>query len=47
VWTSCWRKENAFEADVVKGVEDAGDADEMEVRTHEVPQDDVPRRVSR
>jgi hypothetical protein len=33
---------NAFEADVVKGVEDAGDADEMEVRTHEVPQDDVP-----
>jgi hypothetical protein len=33
---------NAFEADVVKGVEDAGDADEGEVRTHEVPQDDVP-----
>jgi hypothetical protein len=33
---------NSFEADVVKGVEDAGDADEMEVRTHEVPQDDVP-----
>src|SRR5712664_517492 len=33
---------NAFEADVVKGVEDAGDADEREVRTHEVPQDDVP-----
>ena len=33
---------NAFEADVVKGVEDAGDTDEMEVRTHEVPQDDVP-----
>ena len=33
---------NPFEADVVKGVEDAGDADEMEVRTHEVPQDDVP-----
>src|SRR6266571_707231 len=28
-------------ADVVKGVEDAGDADEGEVRTHEVPQDDV------
>jgi len=23
-------------------VEDAGDADEGEVRTHEVPQDDVP-----
>ncbi len=33
---------NAFEADVVKGVEEAGDADEGEVRTHEVPQDDVP-----
>jgi hypothetical protein len=32
---------NAFEADVVKGVEDAEDADEGEVRTHEVPQDDV------
>jgi hypothetical protein len=30
---------NAFEAEVVKGVEDAGDADEREVRTHEVPQD--------
>jgi hypothetical protein len=33
---------NAFEADVVKGVEDAGEADKGEVRTHEVPQDDVP-----
>ena len=33
---------NAFEADVVMGVQDAGDADEREVRTHEVPQDDVP-----
>jgi hypothetical protein len=33
---------NAFEADVVKGVEDAEDADEGEVRAHEVPQDDVP-----
>jgi hypothetical protein len=29
---------NAFEAEVVKGVEDAGDTDEGEVRTHEVPQ---------
>jgi hypothetical protein len=28
---------NAFEADVVKGVEDAENADEGEVRTHEVP----------
>ena len=33
---------NAFEAEVVKGVQDAGDADEGEVRTHEVPQDDFP-----
>lgn len=33
---------NALEADAVKGVQDAGDADEGEVRTHEVPQDDVP-----
>ena len=33
---------NAFEADAVTGVEHAGDTDEKEVRTHEVPQDDVP-----
>ncbi len=33
---------NAFEAEVVMGVEEAEDADEVEVRTHEVPQDDVP-----
>ena len=33
---------NAFEADVVKGVEDAGDADERDVHTREVPEDDVP-----
>ena len=33
---------NAFEADVVAGVESAGNADEKEVRTHEVPEDDVP-----
>jgi hypothetical protein len=33
---------NAFEADVVAGVERAGDADEKEVHTHEVPEDDVP-----
>ena len=33
---------NAFEAEVVKGVEEAGDADASEVRTHEVPQDGVP-----
>jgi hypothetical protein len=33
---------NAFEAEVVKGVQDVPDADEGEVRTHEVPEDDVP-----
>ena len=34
---------NAFEAEVVKGVEDAGDrGGTREVRTHEVPEDDVP-----
>jgi hypothetical protein len=33
---------NAFEAEIVKGVQDAGDADEGEVHTHEVPEDDVP-----
>ena len=33
---------NAFEAEVVKGVEDAPDADQGEVRTHELPEDDVP-----
>jgi hypothetical protein len=33
---------NAFEADVVAGVESAEDSDEKEVRTHEVPEDDVP-----
>jgi hypothetical protein len=32
----------AFEAGVVSGVEKAGNADEAEVTTHEVPQDDVP-----
>jgi hypothetical protein len=33
---------NAFEAEAVKGVQDADDADEGEVKTHEVPEDDVP-----
>jgi len=33
---------NTFEAGVVSGVEDADDADEREVHTHEVPEDDVP-----
>jgi hypothetical protein len=34
---------NAFEAEVVEGVQDAPDADEGEVKTHEVPEDDVPQ----
>jgi hypothetical protein len=33
---------NAFEAEIVKGIEDVPDADKGEVRTHEVPEDDVP-----
>jgi hypothetical protein len=33
---------NALEAEAVQGVEDAADADEGEVVTHEVPEDDVP-----
>jgi hypothetical protein len=33
---------NTFEAGVVKGVEQAEDADEREVRTRQVPEDDVP-----
>jgi hypothetical protein len=33
---------NAFEAEFVKGVEDADDADEVEVESHEVSEDDVP-----
>jgi hypothetical protein len=34
---------NAFEAEVVKGVEDAADADESEVHTHQRPQEeDLP-----
>jgi hypothetical protein len=33
---------NAFEADVVSGVERAGNENEKEVRTREVPEDDVP-----
>ena len=32
----------SFEAEVISGVEDAPDADEGEVHTHEVPEDDVP-----
>jgi hypothetical protein len=33
----------AFEAEAVSGVEDADDPDVHEVKTREVPQDDVPR----
>jgi hypothetical protein len=33
---------NAFEAEVVEGVQDAPDADRGEVHTHEVEEDDVP-----
>ena len=33
---------NAYEAEVVEGVENAPDADQGGVRTHEVPEDDVP-----
>jgi len=33
---------NAFEAEVVEGVENAPDADEGGIRTREVPEDDVP-----
>lgn len=32
----------SFEAEVLQGVENAPDPDEGEVRTHEVPEDDVP-----
>jgi hypothetical protein len=33
---------NAFEAEAIQGVEDAGDGEVAEVTTHEVPEDDVP-----
>ena len=33
---------NAFEADVIYGVENASDPDVSEVITHEIPEDDVP-----
>jgi hypothetical protein len=33
---------NAFEAEVVAGVQNVRDADQGEVRTHEIPEDDVP-----
>jgi hypothetical protein len=33
---------NAFEAEVIEGVEGAPDADQGEVKTHKAPEDDVP-----
>jgi hypothetical protein len=33
---------HAFEADVVSGVEAAGDEPEREIRLRQVPEDDVP-----
>src|SRR5271155_2729801 len=33
---------NSFEAEIIKGIEDVPDADEGEIRTREVPEDDVP-----
>ena len=34
---------NALEAEAIQGVENALDADEREVETREVPEDDVPQ----
>ena len=34
---------NSYEAEVVEGIQDAPNADEGEVKTHEVPEDDVPQ----
>jgi hypothetical protein len=33
---------NAFEAEVVEGIQNVPDADQGEIKTHEVPEDDVP-----
>ena len=33
---------NSFEAGIVAGIEDAGDDEEQEIHTREVPEDDVP-----
>jgi hypothetical protein len=37
----------SFEAEVISGVEDAPDADQGEVRTRQVPADDVPEEYLR
>ena len=36
---------NAFEAEVVEGVENVPDADQGEIKTREVQEDDVPGRI--
>lgn len=36
----------AFEAETISGIEDVLDADEGEVTTHEVPEDDIPEEYS-
>jgi N utilization substance protein A len=38
---------NTFEAGAVAGVEEADTADEREVHTHEVPEDDVPEEYDK
>src|SRR5882762_6251868 len=38
---------NPFEAELVKGVEEADEGDEREGHTHEVPEDDVPDEIPR
>ena len=40
-------EDSAYEAGILSGVENAPDADVAEVRTREVPEDDVPRRIPR
>jgi hypothetical protein len=38
---------NALEAEAIEGVEDAPDADQGEVKTHEVPEDDPPEYLDK
>jgi hypothetical protein len=38
---------NALEAEAIQGVENALDADQGEVETHEVPEDDVPQDLDK
>ena len=37
-----WKEGNLFEAGAVAGVQEADDAGERELHTHELPEDDVP-----